>query len=422
MELRPDLLDEWGIYEFTVPKGTYVIETLFKNQDLVSMHPFAKLQPKFPEESIFKLWGLQSNRIIRLKASDDGFEKIISRKVNDETADKNSPFSKLEEKLICDVFSNLDLKSDSDILRFCNCFGLPTPHLMNPTHTLHIEERTSQSSSVVDFGRCVVFVRNVVALTHESQQSASMCDWVTVLQCILYFLFIADSKFFPMSNKADQNTYWIDQFRRSFYLYCQEALEETGEVPSNASLIYGFLAETDKFIKRYKPNTSEPPWKEPWQINPACKELVSLLCALVCKDTTIDLKVQDPFGQFTIEAELWRNKVFSHIDIIPSKIAYQGKLLLCHIMNYHMSHFHNKLIVSAEGHIVRTVMPRTLLDVMFAELYMVQGSATAIAKCENKTCGRYFTRIKGRKSRIYCCDQCKNCVASRNMRKKIKSQ
>lgn len=425
MELYAAMFNEWELYKLEVYPGVYITKN-FADCTTASEKTSAEMTSANEE------FDKKVNEILAMRYCDD--EVVIVEESPIYEATKLSALrTDIETPPFCIMFANLDLHEEEantfkkdedhpkkyDILKFCNTFGLPSP-FDNPLYCdcgYDTKPADLRAMSKLKIGRWVVYVRNLLSLTQELNKEDKH-DWRVIFEAIIYFLFVADYKLFATEPRPEATDAWIFDVPQAFdaYLrsYPNRPEEERSELHPDHTIHL-----IHRFIKTAKDNPEDlqsAHWECPWQDNEDYQKFAAYFLELFDKSSTIHFENISRYGEFSIAGGIW-----SENDIAPERFADVtettlriGKILLCHILNFHLRHFRFAVTVGANGKITKSFMPQSLLDVMFAELFFAQNNSFIIAKC--KICGTFFSRIYGRKTKIYCSIQCKNNAAARNKR------
>ena len=365
-------------------------------------------------------WGPQYNETIIFKTSG----KLI--KIYD-----NGPGFGFNDDSIALSFASIDITQKSEIIAFCNKYGLPCPHAnfanfrnnylffdlekddyMKHSRLLNKDDRTwlfSVQRDVVQMQKCI-----------QLQQNIQEQDVISILKIIVYFCFDLYGLDFEGS-KPKPETF---QFNHHFFRLAESCgfNKINRKLPKPISeLIQDYLSDIEfDQILVYSAASSKIaiPTKYPEADYPLWKGLLHIFTWIL---KNFEIENIDEYGNVSFFPAMSSSSL-SVSDELQDLILKTAKGVLSDIFKEQLQSVYPEVIFNKDGSSESSWRIPTLLNAMYLELFFRITPNSQARKCENPDCTGFYIRTSSRPTKKYCCESCAKLMAKRMQRAREKNK
>ena len=337
----------------------------------------------------------------------------------------------IKKRLFCDDFktnryllldlANIDISKDSEILDFCNKYGLPYSSAkindQQPGYYimgLECPETVYQSwdpyyrndtMSIKEFCRHVSTAKRMMQIKYELENKDK--NPLNMLQYLLPLLLYDRVDLYEFNDDDPERHTLTTSFQYYFLSVCHKRHPLNGKLAVD---LFHFRREIhDISNKQNKVYINEELYR--LLQNPYIQKLYDLIIAVCTLDTIALNQIEyDEFFNLKIPADLDISKELQQImyDVAP--------FVLADSINELMQQVHPQMTPTENGEFDVDWNFNFQFEGFCMELLLMISSKNMLKKCKNPTCEKFFSPNEGHLDRIYCSHRCGSLVAKRRQR------
>lgn len=353
----------------------------------------------------------------------------------------------LEYEQIYTKFSNIKIKNDDEILKYCEKYGLPYSSQIIKQKQLWMAEGKANSNESNDadttedipqlsmeqlekrdymtlkgFHRSVILVHRLLRLRELTGAKTLNCsEYTELLSLLIFFLFFSHEYDFDYDLREDE----IPKTQLLRFQYAFQLVRHMNLLPVKATIAQqvGTFLHACQTAKQMRGKGIES--KQLWAVIDS-KSVENVLKRFAFLMVPLDGKCgsdrEDLFSGTSYGEILFKEDVIKAPDAKDrAETQRLGKEVLCDVINDGL-HAITPILRFEEPTLKGDWELNFQMAGIFMEIYMDITNQFLVRQCANPTCGNFFSVSRNRPNKIYCSRECALLVAKRKERARKKAR